>query len=318
MSSPPAKRQRTEDAPITRSDIWHRDGSVVLQAENTQFRVHWGVLALHSPFFRDMQELPQPPDQPSVDGCPIVELQDTTVDVEHLLNALYNPILLLQKALPFPLVAALIRLGRKYDFRDLRNTVMERFTYENPTTVRGYIALLDGNRKYKTTRILNYPGVIYDMLTVARENNIQSCLPCAYYRAVQFHTLENLFDGISRGDGTSAFLAPLDQRRCVMGRDFLLKAQGQPGYSQGWLCSWNGNDDNCANLHKCTRVRSKSLKHYLKYFDVQAFKFLDPSELCNSCYQHCWKLYVEGKKKLWEDMPSFFDLPPWAELTNDL
>jgi hypothetical protein len=38
-----------------------------------------------------MQELPQPPDQPSVDGCPIVELQDTTVDVEHLLNALYNP-----------------------------------------------------------------------------------------------------------------------------------------------------------------------------------------------------------------------------------
>jgi hypothetical protein len=102
-------------------------------------------------------------------------------------------ILLLPKALPFPLVAALIRLGRKYDFCDLRNTVMERFTYENPTTVRGYIALLDGNGKYKTTRILNYPGVIYDMLTVARENNIQSCLPCAYYRAVQFHTLVSCF-----------------------------------------------------------------------------------------------------------------------------
>ncbi|KAJ7851163.1 hypothetical protein B0H14DRAFT_2581603 [Mycena olivaceomarginata] len=27
-----------EDAPITRSNIWHSDGSVVLQAENTQFR----------------------------------------------------------------------------------------------------------------------------------------------------------------------------------------------------------------------------------------------------------------------------------------
>jgi capsid portal protein len=89
--SPPAKRQRTdEDEPITRSDIWYEDGSVVLQARNTQFRVHWGVLAQHSSFFRDMQKLPQPPDQPNADGCPIVELQDEVADVEHLLRALYS------------------------------------------------------------------------------------------------------------------------------------------------------------------------------------------------------------------------------------
>jgi hypothetical protein len=89
--SPPAKRQRTdEDEPITRSDIWYEDGSVVLQARNTQFRVHWSVLAQHSSFFRDMQKLPQPPDQPNADGCPIVELQDDVADVEHLLRALYS------------------------------------------------------------------------------------------------------------------------------------------------------------------------------------------------------------------------------------
>ncbi|KAJ7307096.1 hypothetical protein DFH08DRAFT_901219 [Mycena albidolilacea] len=60
MPSPPAKRQRTGDKPITRSKMWHRDGSVVLQAGNTQFRVHWGVLALHSSVFHDMEERPQP------------------------------------------------------------------------------------------------------------------------------------------------------------------------------------------------------------------------------------------------------------------
>jgi hypothetical protein len=38
-----------------------------------------------------LEDLPQPTDQPSVDGCPIVELQDAVVDVEHLLKALYNP-----------------------------------------------------------------------------------------------------------------------------------------------------------------------------------------------------------------------------------
>jgi hypothetical protein len=37
-----------------------------------------------------MQKLPQPPDQPNADGCPIVELQDEVADVEHLLRALYS------------------------------------------------------------------------------------------------------------------------------------------------------------------------------------------------------------------------------------
>ncbi|KAJ7039025.1 hypothetical protein C8F04DRAFT_1086858 [Mycena alexandri] len=64
MSRPPTKRQRTEDAPVNRSEIWHNDGSVVLQAENTQFRVHQSVLAMHSQFFRGIQGLPQPLDQP--------------------------------------------------------------------------------------------------------------------------------------------------------------------------------------------------------------------------------------------------------------
>jgi hypothetical protein len=74
-----------------RSDIWYKDGSVVLQADGIQFRVHWGVLSEHSSFFRDLENLPQPPDQPSVDGCPVVELLDTFFDVKYLLKALYTP-----------------------------------------------------------------------------------------------------------------------------------------------------------------------------------------------------------------------------------
>jgi hypothetical protein len=90
MSSPAAQHQRTEDAP-TRSKIWHSDGSIVLQVDNTQFRVHWSLLALNSSFFRDMRGLPRPPNQPSIEGCPIVELHDAVIDVEYLLTALYTP-----------------------------------------------------------------------------------------------------------------------------------------------------------------------------------------------------------------------------------
>jgi hypothetical protein len=153
-----------------------------------------------------MQGLPQPPDQPSIDGCPIVELQDTAVDVEHLLRALYHPFVRptsvataltsvwihrkfqFQPALPFAVVSALIRLGRKYDFRDILESAVERVTFENPKTLEEYDGLIL-HKKYTSTRIVPYRGILFDMITLARENNIVSALPCAYYRALHTHVL---------------------------------------------------------------------------------------------------------------------------------
>ncbi|KAF8178554.1 hypothetical protein K438DRAFT_1843934 [Mycena galopus ATCC 62051] len=36
-------------------------------------------------------DLPQPPNQPHVDGCPMIKLQDMVEDVQYLLTALYDP-----------------------------------------------------------------------------------------------------------------------------------------------------------------------------------------------------------------------------------
>lgn len=93
MSSPPSYTEIDANVltSTARSEIWYSDGSVVLQAEDRLFRVHWGVLARQSSFFSDMQGLPQPPDQPSVEGCPVIELPDHSADVEHLLTAAYDP-----------------------------------------------------------------------------------------------------------------------------------------------------------------------------------------------------------------------------------
>ncbi|KAJ7465228.1 hypothetical protein FB451DRAFT_1262977 [Mycena latifolia] len=56
-------------------------GDIILQAESTQFRVNRDILALHS----------SPPNEETVEGCPIVEMSDSAKDVELLLTALYNP-----------------------------------------------------------------------------------------------------------------------------------------------------------------------------------------------------------------------------------
>jgi hypothetical protein len=91
----PLRRARTDNdgGAITRhSELWFDDGSVVLKAETTLFRVHCTTLSTHSTVFSDMFGIPQPPDQEAVEGCPVVHLPDKEEDVGYLLKALYDPL----------------------------------------------------------------------------------------------------------------------------------------------------------------------------------------------------------------------------------
>jgi hypothetical protein len=73
-------------------DLWFDDGSIVLNAETTLFRIHRTTLSAHSTVFSDMFGIPQPPDQGAIEGCTVVHLPDTALDLEFLLRALYNPL----------------------------------------------------------------------------------------------------------------------------------------------------------------------------------------------------------------------------------
>ena len=97
-STPTAKRKRadSEGRPPTRSEkFWFDDGSVVLQVESIQFRVHRSILASHSTVFEfdDLFQVPQPESDKSdwVDGCPVVCMFGDTTDWEHILSFIYRP-----------------------------------------------------------------------------------------------------------------------------------------------------------------------------------------------------------------------------------
>ncbi|KAF8178877.1 hypothetical protein K438DRAFT_1769330 [Mycena galopus ATCC 62051] len=63
-SASPAKRARGDkEAPssITHSKFWYSDGSVVLQVETTQFRVHASILSASSAVLKDMFQVAQAP-----------------------------------------------------------------------------------------------------------------------------------------------------------------------------------------------------------------------------------------------------------------
>ncbi|KAJ7250524.1 hypothetical protein B0H12DRAFT_1052387 [Mycena haematopus] len=314
MSLLPQKRQRTENAAITRSDLWYIDGSVVLQATNTQFRVHWGVLMQHSSVFRDMQALPQPSDRPTIDGCSVVELPDNPEDVEYLLKALYNPAFHCEKRLPLPVVGALIRLGRKYDFKYLFDSAVARLTAEFPATLQEYDALRSGQT------IHWYPGLSFDVITLASDNNILSVLPCVYYKGIMnCATLGQLFDGFERADGTRASLSSVDFRRCAVGREKLLLKQFQSGYTLGWTRKWEFDD--CADSVRCSTLRetiqTSFLDDEIAYPGALALpSYLVSFKFCAACRQHITASMAAGRKKIWDELPGIFDLPPWSELKN--
>ena len=76
---------------IIRSKYWFDDGNIILQAENTQFRVHRSLLSNQSVVFSDMFSMPQPMAlDPLVDGCPVVFLSDKADDLELVMAIFYD------------------------------------------------------------------------------------------------------------------------------------------------------------------------------------------------------------------------------------
>jgi hypothetical protein len=66
------------------------DGNFIIRSsDNVNFHVHKSVLAMASPFFKDLLSLPQPPDSEFVNGLPVVQLSESAELLNSLISILY-------------------------------------------------------------------------------------------------------------------------------------------------------------------------------------------------------------------------------------
>ena len=70
-------------------DVPDADSIIVRSSDQANFRIHKSVLAMSSPFFKDLLSLPQPPDAEIVDGLPVVELPEDAGLLNSLISLLY-------------------------------------------------------------------------------------------------------------------------------------------------------------------------------------------------------------------------------------
>lgn len=71
------------------TELHFPDGNLILQADQTCFRVYGGFLADRSPVFRDMLSFPQPADPELMDGVSLVRLPDAAKDLNVFLKAMF-------------------------------------------------------------------------------------------------------------------------------------------------------------------------------------------------------------------------------------
>ena len=72
------------------SPLWFDDGSVVLVAEQSKFRVHSSILSRHCPGLKELFAIPRTSETEHLSGCPVFHLSDTAEDLEYLLQLIYD------------------------------------------------------------------------------------------------------------------------------------------------------------------------------------------------------------------------------------
>ncbi|KIM44261.1 hypothetical protein M413DRAFT_443281 [Hebeloma cylindrosporum] len=221
----PAKRARTDDGGperITRSsDIWFADGNLVIQAESTQFRVHCSVLSMHSSVLKDCLSIPQPIEQETVEGCPLLHLPDHAVDLDFVLPILYGDNLHVfdsRTVITVEQTAAMMRLGRKYELKAVYEEAMRRLRGDFPSDFHAWkSACLKQDRNF-------LPGkrTVIDIINLAVEQNLLSLLPAAMLTLCRSLPLEDILLGVELVDNARAPLLPRAMHMCIKGRTKLL------------------------------------------------------------------------------------------------
>ena len=98
------------------------DANIMIRSsDQAKFRVHKSVLALSSPFFKDLLSLPQPPDAEIVDGLPVVPLPEDADLLNSLISLLYPVTPIIPDS--YQKVFALLAVCQKYEMEEVESNI---------------------------------------------------------------------------------------------------------------------------------------------------------------------------------------------------
>ncbi|KAJ7452259.1 hypothetical protein FB451DRAFT_1050917 [Mycena latifolia] len=297
-------------------DLWFHDGTLVLAAGRSSFRVYGGLLAKQSPVFQDMLAFPQPADAEVIDGCPVVHLEDNEDDLRCFLKALFD----YEFFPPFPdkatfdTLLGVIRLSSKYQVDSLRKRGLVHLSSAFPFTPTEY----PGSPSWDFPTIhLDRSRDLIRLVNFAREMSIDWILPLALYRVTANCTIAELLNGIVV-DGVHVDLAPQDRPICLEQRYAL--ATSASAEITDFL--WNPVPiPRCSSGYSCTKARIESRKQVEAYRmnNILPLKLWLPEDwagldVCPVCKSAMKETHQEALESFWQGLPERFGCPSWDAL----
>ncbi|KAF7295811.1 BTB domain-containing protein [Mycena chlorophos] len=313
------------------ADLWFSDGSIVLQAGNTQFRVFHSILAVRSPIFRDMLAIPQPPEAEFVDGCPLVHLPDDEADTTAFLNAVYHP-----NSFPsYPndttlnTIIGCLNLAHKYEVDDLRRRALVHLSSGFPTTLKGLAALTrkrpGGPAILQTERCswrdsIHKVDILLRVIRVAYTTGALWILPVCYLRLTASKDRVSMLIGTANAAGGDVL------ENFVLGCGAMLLDASRKVMS---IFSDPVDIEGCLDpaSAKCVKGRLRACNTIQSTIGPQsnALQLIENSRevvdiarragnICPKCAEVLRATQMTKLEEFWRAVPGFWNLPSWTEL----
>ncbi|KAJ6557724.1 hypothetical protein B0H19DRAFT_993531 [Mycena capillaripes] len=308
---------RTETA-SPRSGLWFKDGTLVLQAGASSFRVYAGLLAERSEVFHDMLQFPQPDHADSVEGCPVVQLPDAEGDATCFLKALFDYEFFPPYPAPtdFATMSGIIRLSTKYEVESLRKRALVHLSSAFPSDPSTYPP------RSPSWKIEEGKGREWiRVILFARELSLDWILPLALYRASAMCKPAEVMNGIHL-DGVHMELSPQDKLLCLEQSNSLATSVSAATINFLWdppsIPGCHGRNDYekwaCTNSRFLARRDAEGWR--ADAFPLTLWMPTDWAQLkvCASCMTAMKAAHQQAVETCWDGLPERFGLPGWAEL----
>lgn len=217
--------------------------------------------------------------------------------------------------IPFQVVAAFVRLGRKYDIDVVLKDGLRRLYYEYPTTLENYDALNPNDIQGGWTLIEDALGIDINVIKLAHEHSLLSVLPGAFVNL----DMEDIV-AMGLGDnGRAATLSLVDQRAWFIYSCALPKLVAETMYA--WTKLPQSDYPDCKTCSDCEMSRALlagSLFPLPQNFGpLLSWRQEWERELCSECSERAKPLHNEGRSRFWDALPGAFGFPDWEELKKE-
>ncbi|KAI0059068.1 hypothetical protein BV25DRAFT_1918773 [Artomyces pyxidatus] len=312
------------DRPECHTTLWYDDGNAIILAGSVLFKVHQHILSKSSPIWKACCVMNS---QRTSDGFPVLRLDEDPLDVEHVLNGLYDTKNTIEaRAVPLESVSAWLRLGTKYKISSLREDAIERLKSWSPNSCQLYEQIIVAHLPEATTKTISrLPDdcvASYIVANLALTHNLPQLLPYALYDCCR--DIDRLMESVDKtvasyGRGIDC-ASPEIWRKLLVGRSKLVTLRAKTAFS--FLT--RSHAPKCLNVEQCTSTAQDmwDIAHAGRWtldnadaLQDLADHFIDKfaKNACTNCTLSWKEKFYISQQKIWDNLPDCFGI----ELSNE-